>query len=284
MFLLRNDFLRVEILDPARDRDKLGSRYCAGGYIWSAADARGRALFAGPFHPGATTGFDGQGAPEVFETVLGENEARVGDGVCVPGVGLVRRDSPVEPFHARDNPVVTRFADWTVEEPSTEEIRMHARQEFRETRLDITRIVRIRGESLESRTDLGYAGEHPLALRWFAHPFFPPLERLCRFSTETSLPANPAFGFESDGTLWRNPGYPWDQGFYQPLGMEFGKPLRVEQFHPVAGTVVVECDWPLAWLPVWGNARAFSFEPYHVLALRPDSTATWSIRYTFGAR
>jgi hypothetical protein len=65
------------------------------------------------------------------------------------------------------------------------------------------------------------------------------------------------------------------------LGTGF-MPLRVELPHPVAGSVRVECDWPLARLPVWGNARAFSFEPYHELTLQPGAVAGWSIRYSFG--
>ncbi len=282
MFFLRNDALRVEVLDPALDRDRMGSRYCAGGYIWGASDTQGRPLFSGPFFPDATTPFDGQGAPEVFETALGADVAKVGDLVCVPGVGLVRRDSRTAPFHVRDNPAVVRFADWDVEESTSETVRMRTTQEFKGTRLDLARTVKIMGVTLESRTELGYAGEHPLSLRWFAHPFFPPQEKLCRFTPRAKVPENPAFGLDPDDFLVRDPGYKWEKGFYQPLEAALGKPLRVEQLHAVAETIRVECDWPLAWLPVWGNARAFSFEPYHDVVLEPGTATAWTIRYAFG--
>jgi hypothetical protein len=138
---------------------------------------------------------------------------------------------------------------------------------------------------LESRTKVINRGESPLTIRWFAHPFFPTRERQCRFSPEASMPASEAkhaaFGLASDGVLTRNPGYPWERGFFQPLEAAFGRPLRVEQFHPAIGTVLVACDFPLAWLPVWGNARTFSFEPYLEKTLAAGESASWGISYGF---
>jgi len=280
MISLKNGELTVSVLDPVLDRDKLGSRYCAGGYIWQVEDEKKGTLFSGPYFPDPAGGFDGQGAPEVFEIALGSDTAKRGDEVCVLGVGRVRRESPVKPFHVRDNPKVLQFAEWNVETHPTE-VAMQTSQTFRNQAVHILRRVRLKGRQLESRTEVTNTGEGIVPLRWFAHPFFPPAETLCRFSLECSMPSNPAFELQEDGFVRRNPGYDWGKGFFQPLQLSFGYPVRIEQKHPKLGTLEVQCDFPVASLPIWGNARTFSFEPYYHTLLEPGTVASWSIRYCF---
>ena len=99
------------------------------------------------------------------------------------------------------------------------------------------------------------------------------------------MPDNPAFSFDSEGFIRRNPGYAWEKGFFQPLEMDFESrkihPLHVYHWHPVLGIVEIECDFPLGRLPIWGNAKTFSFEPYYVTSLLPGAATRWHIRYQF---
>ena len=93
MFTLDGENLKLWLLDPVADADKLGSRYCSGGYVWQLADARHGELLSGPCFPSPSPPpFDGQGLPEVFEIALGQDTATLGQDVWVIGVGRVRAD------------------------------------------------------------------------------------------------------------------------------------------------------------------------------------------------
>jgi hypothetical protein len=74
----------------------------------------------------------------------------------------------------------------------------------------------------------------------------------------------------------------WKRGWYQPVDFErSGSGISVVQKHPKVGQVQVDTDFIPSFLPIWGNAKTFSFEPYYERVLQSGETATWKISYTF---
>jgi hypothetical protein len=279
---LTGDGLRVDVLDPRVDVARLGARYCSGGYVWQVCDERHGALLAGPQFPDEPPPFDGQGAPEVFEIALGQHAARVGDEVYVIGVGRVRRESQVRPFHVRDNPSVTERTAWEVAgtEPST--LRFHTSAVFGEFAFELERTVKLVERTLSSTTALRNVGARELPLRWFAHPFFPWAgERGLRSSLELALPHDAALVEDTDGFIARRPGSDWSRGHYVLPRVALGGKLAVEQCHPKLGAVRAACRFPLGGLALWGNERTLSFEPFFQTIVATGTTAAWSVAYEF---
>jgi hypothetical protein len=282
VFSLAGNELDVTLLDPVADAKKLGSRYCSGGYVWQITDARRGPLLSGPCFPAAEPPpFDGQGLPEVFEIALGQERARVGDDVWVVGVGRVRRESPVRPFHVRDNPTVVERAAWRVER-SPHGVTMRSSERFSGYALELVREVSLRDRSLVSTTILSNGGARALPVRWFAHPFLPWADAECfRLSLETSLPENPGFLVNDADFVERRAEHAWARGCYVVPRTALGGELEVTARHPLVGDVRARCRFPLAWLALWGNDRTVSFEPFHATVLAQGSESHWAIEYEF---
>jgi hypothetical protein len=97
-----------------------------------------------------------------------------------------------------------------------------------------------------------------------------------------SMADNPGYFFDSQAYVVRKADHNWQQGWYQPLDYEkTGSGISVVQKHPLVGEVRVETDFMPSFLPIWGNARTFSFEPYFEKRLAADEGAIWQISYTF---
>jgi hypothetical protein len=282
VLVLENAEIRVALLEPARDTARLGSRYCSGGYVWQVADARCGDLLSGPCFPERDPPpFDGQGLPEVFETALGADTARPGDDVWVIGVGRVRRESPNEPFHVRDNPHVVERAAWSVER-ARHRVVMRSGEAFSGYALELSRTVSLDGRTLTSSTTLSNVGARAIPLRWFAHPFFPWSGAECfRLSSATALPENPGFVVNDAGWVARRPEHAWARGCYVVPQTTLGGELEVTARHPVVADIGARCHFPLAWLALWGNETTVSFEPFHATVLAPSAESSWAIEYSF---
>lgn len=285
MYTLQSLELSVSILDPVADQRRLGSRYCSGGYIYQVTDAQKGELLSGPQYPDPEPNvFDGQGAPDMFFTPLLNGPVPVGAEVGCIGVGRVRRTSPQEPFDVRYNPEVTEYVTWDVQKGANS-ITMSTRHTFHHWAYSLTRFVQLTGRKVYSRTAITSEGESVLPVRWFAHPFFPltPDHVLCRFSAPLGMPENPGYHFNGNGFVCRKPGFDWNRGgHFQPLDLPEAQPgLTIVEQHAKVGQVSARTDfWP-DFMPIWGNTKTFSFEPYFIRPLSMGQSAEWSIEYEF---
>jgi hypothetical protein len=283
MHNLSNSDLSVFILDPVEDRKRLGSRYCTGGYIWQVSDSQKGELLSGPLFPDEPNTFDGQGMPDMFHQALIPENLPVGAEAACIGVGLVRRTSPQEPFDVRHNPEVTEFVEWeTLTSPNT--VQMRTDHSFEKWAYHLERKVTLVNRTVLSITEIRNQGSVPLPVRWFAHPFFPNTEDniLCQFSIPVSMTDNPGYWLNDQGFVTRKPDHNWQHGWYQVMDYQAnGTELTVVQKHPKVGDVTVVTNFMPAFLPIWGNANTFSFEPYFIRELAPGEGAAWSIEYRF---
>ena len=274
MFTLNNDQLTVTLLDPQADRNKMGARYCLGGYIFQITDNKHGELLSGPTYPDSFNTFDGQGIPDAFNLsplrAVGEaSEAFIiGVGVCT-----------LHPDY-RQNAVKT-FDDWEIG-TGDGHIRMATQQTYREWSLHLERIVRLGGRTVRSEITLINEGQAPIPMRWFPHPFFPhagdDLCKLAMMPTESD-------GFELQGSGWiARKNWPWDRaGHYLPLQhMGFAHaPYTIQQRHPKLGIVTGTCSYTPTFFPIWGNDNTFSWEPFYERMIAPGTTERWWIDYDF---
>jgi hypothetical protein len=287
MYRLKNEQITVEVLDPLADVARLGSRYCTGGYIWQVIDAQKDSLLTGPEWPKEPNTFDGQGMPDMFFRALGAENAPVGGEVSCIGVGRVRRTSPVEPFYVFHNREVIEFVHWEVNDQSNQEtptVQMSTRHTFKDWAYTLERSVSLRERTIHSHSAIRSLGSAVLPVVWFAHPFFPiPASNvLCRFSPSVSMPENPGYAINATGMITRKPGHDWARGWYQLLDYaKDSERFEGTQMHDRTGQVTVTTDFMPSTLPIWGNDKTFSFEPYFVRDFGQGEGAEWSISYTF---
>jgi hypothetical protein len=283
MFEIKNNELSVQVIDPIEDKNLLGPRYCTGGYIFQVQNNTLGNLLSGPqFDLGNFNVFDGQGAPEVFETALNQDGVNINEDVLVIGVGLVSRTSSNSPFHVRDNPNVKEFTLWQIEH-SPASISMRTEQSFMGWALELTRTLSIRKKILKSQTKIRNTGTRVLPIRWFAHPFFPfPQDlRACKFSVPVTLEPNLGYSLNEKGYIELKQQYDWKKGLYQKIAYKQTGKLKVEQTHPVLGKMQIKCDFMPDSLAIWANNNTFSFEPFKIASVQQGQELSWSISYSF---
>ena len=282
MHTLANPELCVTLLDPAVDGARLGPRFCSGGYIWQITDTEAGPLLSGPEGPEpAPDPFNGHGLPEAFRdrTRAGEPLTWQDGRGLAPGVGLLERDAEgrariVEPCRWE----TTHYHDRVV---------FHTEHGHQDRRYALSRMIQLVDRDVHSITRFSNTGRSPLALQWFAHPFFAldpqglvavELPHGCR------LPDNPGFVLDGRRLSLRRRFTGKDDGHFELLQLPPERNLVAHVSHPRLSRVTLETSFAPSECPVWANGHTFSIEPYQTLRLEPAQTRHWTLRYGFGAR
>ncbi len=282
MYTLRNDMLDVSILDPVADRERLGTRYCTGGYIFSITDANLGDLMSGPTYPDSFNVFDGQGIPDSFN---------LSPLLAWPGPKHPHAPVPEVPHDAHalvlgvgvcdlEESTVLEWCEWQVEASDTM-VRMSTHHSFRGFEVDLVRSVSLLGRTLRSWTQVRN-GRRPVPIRWFPHPFYPhpATDELVKFNIRVTFPENPGYMMAPSGFISRKD-WPWQGGPYQALDHAATTNLVVMQKHPKLGLVGATCSYIPSFFPIWGNANTFSWEPFLERSLAPGQETSWWIDYEF---
>ncbi len=271
MTTIQNQELSVELLDPNKDLDFFGTRYCTAGYIFQIEDMRRGPLLSGPTYPESFNTFDGQGIPDSFNHVPLRNQRQAGTDALVLGIGIcdLEQDRVVE------------FARWDIrtERQSVEFITVHSYQRFE---AELRRRITLEGRSVISETRLINRGAGHLPVSWFPHPFFPQPDHpeLCALSIPHGMPDNPGYMMGANGFIRRR-GKPEKGGHFQALPHSASTPLTVLQRHEKLGIVAGRTSYVPSCFPIWGNEATFSWEPYFERTAAAGETLRWSVEYHF---
>ncbi|MFU8815358.1 MAG: hypothetical protein ACNA7W_08425 [Pseudomonadales bacterium] len=271
MLTLSNDALVIQLLDPAKDRDRLGVRYCAGGYIFQITDPARGDLLSGPTFPTSFNCFDGQGIPDSFRLGPLASKQRLHEALVI-GVGVC---------DLAGNEVL-EFSDWTVEAAGASVV-FSVEQRYEEHAIKLVRTVSLHGRTVRSHTCLRVVGQAFAPVRWFPHPFFPhPQQGDELLWVNAPLRWRDAAGYvrHPSGFIART-AWPWRDGRYLALDHDASAPLVVLQRHPLVGLVAGVCSYVPDYFAIWGNQVTMSWEPFLERLVAPGQELTWWVDYTF---
>ena len=280
MLQLTNKYLRVELLDPVADRDRLGPRFCWGGYIWQVHDAEVGSLLTGPEWPKPNpSAHNGQGLPESFRHSTTTGEPLLWDGSIglAPGGGALARN-------ADGLVTVTQPCVWNTE-LQPERAVFRTSQEIAKWSYGLERTIELRGRHVRSHSVLTNRGTAPLVLEWFAHPFFAlGTDGRIRVTLPegTQLPDNPGFAYTGSDLTLRRVFIGEHDGQLEHLGLVPGSTFTAVLTHPKLACVHFETDFIPFKCVVWANGNTLSLEPFLALNLAPGESREWTLTYDFG--
>ncbi|PTX94469.1 hypothetical protein [Opitutus sp. ER46] len=281
MLSLANPYLRVDLLDPTgiEDAATLGQRFGWGGYIWQVYEHGRTPLLAGPQWPDPQPSpFNGQGLPEALRhrTRDGQPLTWSGSEGAAFGIGALRAD-------ADGTTHLTASCAWEIECTPHRAV-FFTRDAVAGFSYSLRREIELAGRTLHSRTLLKNEGRSPIALQWFAHPFFPLVDGLASavLPRGATLPENPGFTVQDGRLLQRRRFTGEKDGHFDVLQFDPAQPFQVRFAHPRLEYVDLIADFPPSEVVLWGNSNTFSIEPYLALRLAPGESRAWGLRYDFG--
>ena len=271
MYSIASDALTVSILDPAKDQDRFGTRYCTGGYIFEVIDNRtGRNIMTGPTYPYDFHTFHGQGIPDTFNHIplyLPEDDMHL-----ILGIGKcdLKKNCIVE------------LCKWglalSTDQKSTIFTTRHKEGPYD---LSIIRTISVEGTRITSKTRLQNHVNVVVPIEWYPHPFFPP-RKDGRFFTvsDKSEFDNPTGYFEFDnGNIRRIFGVDQELSF-QP--MKPGENPMVAEIHTDRGySCRMWTDYMSQFTPIWANNNTCSIEPYLNTVLFGNNSLEWTVTYEY---
>ena len=287
MLRLQNSSLAVDLLDPGDGTDvaRQGWRYCWGGSIWQVHDAKLGPLLSGPEFPKPDpTAFNGQGLPESFRHRRRDDNAPfTWSGECglAIGVGTIAAN-PGKSAQGPDSVLVTEPCRWTVT-PFADHIAFQTRQAAAGFSYELSRKIELRDRAVTSFTQLTNAGDAPLALEWFAHPFWALTGGRARLELPagTTVPDNPGFAIADATLTFKRAFIAQTDNQFALLTLPRDRELSVVLDHPPLQRVTFATSFVPDECPVWANAHTVSVEPYLNLRLAPGETRHWHVRHAF---
>lgn len=279
MLRLANAELSIELLDPVDDRERLGPRFCGGGFIWQVHDAHAGPLLAGPEWPNPVPSpFNAQGLPESFRhsTTTGEPLLWAGETGLAPGAGALRRDATGAVF-------VSEPCRWSIRD-SDKCLLFSTAQNVDRWSYELERTIALRNRTIVSTSRLANSGTTTVMLEWFAHPFFPLLNGRTRVIVPagTQLAQNPGFVLTGNELTFYRPFAGEHDGHLDHLTLPRDQPLAATLSHPAIHYVRFSTDFAPFKCVIWANGNTLSLEPFLRLHLAPGESREWSLSYEFG--
>lgn len=287
MIELANEQMLVQLLDPVADRERLGVRYCTGGYIFQVRDHAVGDLLSGPTFPDSFNWYDGQGIPDSFAwSALTEapgapaapgTAATTANVADAPATALVLGIGTCDLAAKR----VLSWCDWELA-TAPERCTFRTRHALDAHDVALVRTVSLCARTVRSHTQLTNHGSTFVPVRWFPHPFYPQPtdDALLAIGAPVRFAEGAGYVQRADGFIARTE-WPWQSGHYLPLEHDCVTPPTVLVRHAQMGLVAAQLSYTPAYFPIWGNARTFSFEPFLERTVAPEQSLTWWVDYTF---